>query len=73
MDGSQSGRSRSPALLQIADMIRLVADRIGAERSLRQMAEELAGACEHAARGCELLYPGETERAEPRPEMVHQE
>ncbi len=49
------------------------ADRIGAERSLRQIAEELAGACEHAARWLRASISRKTERAEPRPELGHQE
>ncbi len=49
------------------------ADRIGAGRSLRQMAGELAGAYEHAAQWLRASVSRETERAEPGPELAHQE
>ncbi len=57
MDGSQMGESNSLALLQTADMTRVRRIANGAERSLRQNAGKLAGACERIAFATSFVNP----------------
>jgi len=63
---------KSLALLQTADMTRLRRIESG-PTFIPVPTGKLAGACEHAAQWLRASVSRETERAEPRPELVYQE